>query len=97
MDGTSALAVGRSCSQKNRVVRVCAAARSVPCASNAERAIMIGDSETDILTAKAARIPVVAVDFGYSQEPVANFAPDIVISHFNELHGAVTKLARAKV
>ena len=64
---------------------------------NAERAIMIGDSETDILTAKAARIPIVAVDFGYSQEPVANFAPDIVISHFNELHSAVTKLARAKV
>ncbi len=46
---------------------------------------MIGDSETDIATAKAASVPVVAVDFGYSLEPVRTFAPDAVISHFDEL------------
>lgn len=57
-----------------------------------QRAIMIGDSETDIATAKAARIPVVAVDFGYATEPVANYAPDIVISHYDELPSAVLKL-----
>lgn len=60
------------------------------------RAVMIGDSETDIATAKAASVPVVAVDFGYSVEPVTAFAPDIIISHFDELPGALENLrARA--
>ncbi len=36
-----------------------------------DRAIMVGDSETDILTARAAGIPVIAVDFGYSDRPVS--------------------------
>lgn len=61
-----------------------------------ERAIMIGDSETDIATAKAALVPVVAVNFGYSVEPVTTFAPDIIISHFDELPAALANLrARA--
>jgi phosphoglycolate phosphatase len=50
-----------------------------------ERAIMIGDSRTDIDTAKAAGIPVVAVDFGYSDLPVATYEPSRVISHYREL------------
>lgn len=61
-----------------------------------ERAVMIGDSETDIATAKAALVPVVAVNFGYSVEPVTTFAPDIIISHFDELPAALANLrARA--
>ena len=48
-------------------------------------AIMVGDSETDIVAAKAANIPVIAVDFGYSTEPVANFAPDAIISTHDDL------------
>lgn len=56
------------------------------------RSIMIGDSETDIATAKAARIPVVAVDFGYATGPVANYGPDIIISHYDELAPALAKL-----
>ena len=35
-----------------------------------ERAIMVGDSETDIKTARAAGVPVIAVDFGYTDVPV---------------------------
>jgi phosphoglycolate phosphatase len=50
-----------------------------------ERAIMVGDSATDIKTARAAGVPVVAVDFGYADVPVAELAPDRVISHFDEL------------
>lgn len=49
------------------------------------RAVMIGDSETDILTAKAAGIPVVAVDFGYSDRHVGEFGPTRVISDYREL------------
>lgn len=56
------------------------------------RAIMVGDSETDILTAKAAGIPVIAVDFGYSEKPVAHYAPTAIISHFRELAAAVERL-----
>ncbi|SHG46519.1 phosphoglycolate phosphatase [Kaistia soli DSM 19436] len=57
-----------------------------------EAALMVGDSKTDIDTAKAAGIPVVAVDFGYTPIPVTELGPDAVISHYDELVGAVTRL-----
>jgi len=60
-----------------------------------DRAIMVGDSETDIATAKAAGIPIVAVDFGYSEVPVAGLSPDRLISHYDELAPAVLELASA--
>jgi phosphoglycolate phosphatase len=50
-----------------------------------ERALMVGDSRTDIDTAKTAGIPVVAVDFGYTDMPVQTFEPSKIISHFDEL------------
>lgn len=50
-----------------------------------KRAVMIGDSQTDIDTAKAAGIPVVAVDFGYTDRHVREFEPSKIISHFDEL------------
>lgn len=59
----------------------------------AGHAIMIGDSETDIRTARAAGIPVVAVDFGYSDRSVADFAPDRVISHFAQLPAEIAALS----
>ena len=49
------------------------------------QAVMVGDSETDILTAKNAGIPVVAVDFGYTDRHVSEFGPDRVISHYDAL------------
>jgi phosphoglycolate phosphatase len=49
------------------------------------RAIMVGDSRTDIDTAKAAGIPVIAVDFGYTDLHVRTFSPSRIISHFDEL------------
>lgn len=48
-------------------------------------AVMVGDSQTDIDTAKAAGIPVVAVDFGYTDRHVREFEPSRIISHFDEL------------
>ncbi len=47
--------------------------------------VMIGDSRTDIDAAKAGGIPVVAVDFGYTDRHVRAFEPSNVISHFDEL------------
>ena len=51
----------------------------------AANAIMIGDSETDILTARAAGVPIIAVKFGYTPRPIAEFSPDHVVSHFDEV------------
>ena len=56
------------------------------------KSVMIGDSETDIATAKAAGVPVIAVDFGYSDAPVAVFAPDAIISSYAELLPAIARL-----
>ncbi|QFT32783.1 Phosphoglycolate phosphatase [Labrenzia sp. THAF82] len=55
--------------------------------------IMIGDSVTDINAARNAGIPVIAVDFGYTPVPVEQLGPDRIISHFDELAGAVAALA----
>ena len=59
------------------------------------RTVMVGDSRTDIDTAKAARVPVVAVDFGYTDTPVSQLGPDHIISHFDELWDAVERLSPA--
>lgn len=56
------------------------------------RTVMVGDSVTDIRTAQAAKVPVVAVDFGYTDQHVSTFGPDRVISHFDELWDAVAGL-----
>ncbi len=58
--------------------------------------IMVGDSGTDINAARAAGIPVIAVDFGYTPVPVTELKPDIVISHFDELADAVARLGAQK-
>ena len=49
------------------------------------RAIMVGDSRTDIDTAKNAGIPVIAVDFGYTDRHVREFEPSVIISHYDSL------------
>jgi phosphoglycolate phosphatase len=56
------------------------------------RAVMVGDSVNDIDPARAAAIPVVAVDFGYSEIPVRNLAPNRVISDYAQLPEAVFAL-----
>jgi phosphoglycolate phosphatase len=63
-------------------------------AGRLDDAFMVGDSETDILTARAAGIPVIAVDFGYTPRPIAEFRPDRVISHFSDLPHAIAAIRR---
>jgi phosphoglycolate phosphatase len=55
-------------------------------------AIMIGDSETDVLTARRAKVPVVAVDWGYSRIPAKELGADRLISRMGELPEAVGAL-----
>jgi phosphoglycolate phosphatase len=62
---------------------------------NLQRAIMIGDSNTDIRTARAAGVPVIAVDFGYSERPIAEFGPDRIINHFSQLPASIDAIFSA--
>jgi phosphoglycolate phosphatase len=57
-----------------------------------DRAVMVGDSEVDIATARAARVPSIAVTFGYTPRPVREFAPDVAIDHYREFMPALEQL-----
>jgi phosphoglycolate phosphatase len=50
---------------------------------------MVGDSFPDVALARAAGVPVIAVDFGYSDVPAAQLKADRLIGHFDELADAV--------
>jgi phosphoglycolate phosphatase len=52
--------------------------------------VMVGDSIADVGTARAAGIPVILVDFGYTRTPVHELGADAVISHLNELAKALS-------
>lgn len=56
------------------------------------RAIMVGDSETDVLTARNAGVPVIGVPFGYTPKPVQDYGPDRTIAHFDEAYGVIQEL-----
>lgn len=55
------------------------------------QSLMVGDSETDILTARAAGVPVIAVPFGYASRPVAEFGPDYTVEHYGQMWDAITR------
>jgi phosphoglycolate phosphatase len=57
------------------------------------QAIMVGDSGTDIRTSRAAAVPVIAVDFGYSEVPIATLRPDRIIGSFGDLPAAICEIA----
>jgi phosphoglycolate phosphatase len=57
------------------------------------RAIMVGASAADIDAARAAKVPVVAVDFGYTEIPVTELGADRIISSYTDLPAAVSALA----
>ena len=60
------------------------------------RAVLVGDSKTDIHTARAAKVPVVAVDFGYTEVPIETLEPDRIISSFADLPAAIVELMAAR-
>ncbi|MEA2862435.1 MAG: phosphoglycolate phosphatase [Bradyrhizobium sp.] len=55
-------------------------------------AIMVGDAGPDIGVARRAGVPVIGVEFGYTEIPIADFKPDRLIKHMNELPAAVHSL-----
>ncbi len=61
------------------------------------RSIMVGDSGPDVGVARRAGIPVIGVEFGYTEIPIADLKPDTVIGHMRELPSAVTNLLESAV
>ncbi len=49
------------------------------------RTVMIGDSVNDILVARNAGVPSIAVPFGYSDVSVETLGPNRIIAHYDEL------------
>jgi phosphoglycolate phosphatase len=60
-----------------------------------DRAIMVGDSGTDVRTARNAALPVIAVTFGYSEVPIESLNPDRLISSYGELRAAINGIETA--
>lgn len=58
------------------------------------RACLIGDTQTDRDTARAAGVPSVLVTFGPSGKAVLEFQPEASIAHFDELADVVARLLR---
>ena len=55
-------------------------------------AIMVGDAGPDVGVARRAGIPVIGVEFGYTDVPIAELKPDRLIGHMRELSAAENSL-----
>ena len=53
--------------------------------------VMVGDAGPDIGVARRAGVPVIGVTFGYTEVPIADLKPDLLIDHMKELPAAVAK------
>lgn len=56
------------------------------------RAVMVGDSDTDHLTARAAGVPSILVTFGPSGEDMGALGPDALLGSFPDLPPLVARL-----
>jgi phosphoglycolate phosphatase len=59
------------------------------------RAILVGDAATDAGAARAAKVGLILVSFGYTEIPAADLNPDILIHSFDELPDACVRLLDA--
>jgi len=56
--------------------------------------LYVGDSETDVMTARAAGVAVVLVSYGYTDRPAAELGADRVYDSLDEISG-LTPIARS--
>ena len=56
--------------------------------------IMVGDAGPDVGVARRAGIPVIGVEFGYTDVPIAELKPDRLIGHMKDLPAAVKSLMK---
>ena len=57
--------------------------------------IMVGDAGPDIGVARRAGVPVIGVEFGYTDVPLADLKPDRLIAHMRDLPAAIQSLIGA--
>jgi phosphoglycolate phosphatase len=58
------------------------------------KAIMVGDSITDLDAARATGVPCILTSFGYTDTPAADLGADAVIAHFDALPAVIERLIR---
>jgi phosphoglycolate phosphatase len=56
------------------------------------RSVMLGDTRTDLDTARAAGVPVVLTRFGFAAEPLESLGADHLIGHYDEALAALERL-----
>ena len=56
--------------------------------------IMVGDAGPDVGVARRAGVPVIGVEFGYTDVPIADLKPDRLIGHMRDLPAAVEGLSK---
>jgi phosphoglycolate phosphatase len=55
-------------------------------------AVMVGDSITDVETARGGGAPVILLSYGYTPEPAHSLGADVVLDDFTEVPGAALRL-----
>ncbi|HVV95114.1 MAG TPA: phosphoglycolate phosphatase [Hyphomicrobiales bacterium] len=63
---------------------------------NVEAAIMVGDSAADLGAGRAAGVPVVLVDYGYTEVPAAELGGDALVSRLADVPAAAERLLAAR-
>ncbi|MEM8841026.1 MAG: phosphoglycolate phosphatase [Pseudomonadota bacterium] len=61
------------------------------------RSVMIGDTHTDLHTARAAGAPCILTAFGFSAHPLHELAPDVIVAHYDELPAALASIVPASI
>jgi len=56
------------------------------------KAVMIGDSITDLQTAQAAGVPCILLSYGYTPVPAAELGADMVLDDFAQLPAALERM-----
>jgi phosphoglycolate phosphatase len=56
-----------------------------------EHAIMVGDSRTDLDTARGAAVPMIGVTFGYTPVPMRDLGPDLLVESFDAIQPAAAE------
>ena len=60
--------------------------------ARAEHSVMLGDTRTDLMTARAAGVPCVLMRFGFAAEPIHELAPDAVVGAYAEIAPLLERL-----
>ncbi len=60
---------------------------------HARKIIMVGDSRSDIMAARNAKVPSIVMGYGYSAMPVIKLGADRILRNFREIPSALKELS----